>query len=299
MQNVLASAPAMALAHHAAFHARLKGSTALYEVREAASLDTIAKSIEAMGKGFEEYKKANDERLAQIAKTGKADPVTEEKLNKIDTALNAIAEVRKQLEQMETRRLRPGADGAPGRRGETPEAEKYRKVFLKWVRAPHEPQNQMELRAASKALATTANVADEDGFESRAAQTVTSTGSAGGFALPEIIEREIARLSVDISPIRQIAMVRTVGSSDYKELFDVNGASFEWVGEAGTRNQTTTPDLAEVVPTMGLGSARPRASEESLDDLFFNVEEWLVASAAEAIAAGEGLAFVAGNGTNR
>jgi HK97 family phage major capsid protein len=140
---------------------------------------------------------------------------------------------------------------------------------------------------------------NDDGFETRAAQTVTSTGSAGGFALPEVIERTIARLSVDISPIRQISMVRTVGSPDYKELFDVNGAAFEWVGETDTRSQTNTPDLAEVAPTFGMASARPRASEESLDDLFFDVENWLVTSAAEAMAQGEGVAFVSGNGTKR
>jgi HK97 family phage major capsid protein len=104
---------------------------------------------------------------------------------------------------------------------------------------------------------------------------------------------------VDISPIRQIATVRTVGSPDYKELFDVNGSAFEWVGETGTRSQTNTPDLAEVALTFGMASARPRASEESLDDLFFDVESWLTQSAAEAMAQGEGLAFVSGNGTNR
>jgi HK97 family phage major capsid protein len=107
-----------------------------------------------------------------------------------------------------------------------------------------------------------------------------------------VIERQIARLSVDISPIRQIATVRTVGSPDYKELFDIGGGGFEWVGEGDTRNQTNTPDLAEVAPTFGMASAKPQASEESLDDLFFNVEDWLVMSAAEAIAAGEGAAFI-------
>ena len=104
---------------------------------------------------------------------------------------------------------------------------------------------------------------------------------------------------MDISPIRQIATVRTVGSPDYKELFDVNGAGFEWLGETDTRNQTNTPDLAEVAPTFGMASAKPQASEESLDDLFFDVESWLVSSAAEAIAQGEGVAFISGNGTKK
>jgi len=77
--------------------------------------------------------------------------------------------------------------------------------------------------------------------------------------------------------------VRLVGTSDYKELIDVGGGAFEWLGEGDTRNQTNTPDLAEVAPTFGMASAKPQATEESLDDLFFNVEDWLITSAAEAI----------------
>ena len=114
-----------------------------------------------------------------------------------------------------------------------------------------------------------------------------------------MLERQIARLSVDISDMRSICTVRTVGSTDYKELFDVNGAAFEWVGETDTRNQTNTSDLAEVAPTFGMASAKPQATEESLEDLFFDVEGWLVQTASEAIGQGEGAAFVAGNGTKK
>jgi HK97 family phage major capsid protein len=258
----------------------------------------IAEAIEKIGRTFDEYKATNDARLEQIARRGAADVVTEEKLARMDAALDQLAELKKQVEQVETRAARPGGAGSRDGVSEAPEARTYRNLFLRWVRNPTDERAKIELRNARKALEAKAG-GDDDGFETRAVQTVTSTGSAGGFALPEIIERQIARLSVDISPIRQIATVRTVGSPDYKELFDVNGAAFEWVGEAGARSQTNTPDLAEVAPTFGTASARPRASEESLDDLFFDVESWLISSAAEAMAAGEGLAFVNGNGSNR
>ena len=258
--------------------------------------EALAGAIEKIGVAFNEYKAANDARLAEIAKRGTADPLLDDKLKRIDEVLDAQAEMKSRLEQAETRAARPGGAGAAANDNDGPEAIAYRNAFLGWVRNPRDPRAEMKARETAKAL--TAKAANDD-FETRAVQTVTSTGSAGGFALPEIIERAIARLSVDISPIRQIATVRTVGSPDYKELFDVNGAAFEWLGEAATRNQTNTPDLAEVAPTFGLASARPRASEESLDDLFFNVEQWLIESAAEAIAAGEGTAFVSGNGTNR
>lgn len=281
-----------------AFRQKLAGSTALsYEKRDAggADLSKLADTIERMGKAWEEFKKTNDESLS------KRDTLLDEKLGRISTELDALGELKKSLERLETRASRPGGAGSRGDGpDESPEARTYRQLFMRWVRNPRDPQCYSEVRKAHKELrAKLPNQDDDRDWETRAVQTVTSTGSAGGFALPEVIERQIARLSVDISPIRQIATVRTVGSPDYKELFDVNGAAFEWVGEAGARSQTNTPDLAEVAPTFGMASARPRASEESLDDIFFDVESWLISSASDTIARGEGAAFVVGSGTNR
>jgi HK97 family phage major capsid protein len=71
------------------------------------------------------------------------------------------------------------------------------------------------------------------------------------------------------------------------------------MGETDARNQTNTPNLAEIIPTFGMASAKPQATEESLDDLFFNIEAWLIESAVEAIATGEGAAFIGGNGTKK
>jgi HK97 family phage major capsid protein len=214
----------------------------------------------------------------------------------MDEHINGLSEAKSRLEKLEAKLARPGAFGNGGEQRDSAEATEYKNAFLDWVRAPADHERQQRAAAAQKALEAKSKA---DGRETRAAQTVTTTGSAGGFALPEQIERAIARLSVDMSPIRQIATVRTVGTTDYKELFDVNGAAFEWVGETDTRNQTNTPDLAEVAPTFGMASAKPQASEESMDDLFFDVEGWLIDSAAEAIAQGEGAAFVSGNGTKK
>jgi len=273
----------------------------VYEKRDAPDLKKIGETIEKIGTAFDEYKKTNDARLAELKTKGSVDPLIEAKLAKMDADLDLLTELKSKLEKVETKLARPGAmTGGDREQRSTPEAEAYKGAFLAWVRNPGDPEVRTALQQRAKALRQVESKAGgDDGFETRATQTVTSSNSAGGFALPEVIERSIARLSVDISPIRQIATVRTVGSPDYKELFDVNGAAFEWVAEAGTRSQTNTSDLAEVAPTFGMASAKPQASEESLDDLFFNVEQWLIETAAEAIAQGEGSAFVSGNGTNK
>lgn len=238
--------------------------------------------VSGINTAFDEYKKTNDARIEAIkGNQGTAD--LDAKLAKMDAALDGMKSMQ---DKMETRMSRPGAfEGKQD--GETKEAMEYRQAFSEWARAPGNQERQQKAYNAQKAM------------EAKSAQVVTSTGSAGGFALPEVIERSIARLGIELSPIRGISTVRTVGSPDYKELFDLGGAGFEWIGETDTRAQTNTPDMAEVAPTFGMASAKPQATEESLDDLFFNVEDWIVSSAAEAIYAGEGAAFVSGNGTKK
>ena len=249
-------------------------------------LNEIKSLVEAQGKAFEEFKKANDSRIDAL-KDGKSVADQEAKLAKIEKDMAALDEQKARLEKLELKMARPGVFDGGKQDGETQAESEYRRAFVGWLRKPSDEAHSKAMNAFKSLEAT------------KATQTVTSTGSAGGFALPEVIERQIARLSVDMSPIRQIATVRTVGSPDYKELFDVNGAAFEWIGETDTRNQTNTADLAEVAPLFGMASAKPQATEESLNDLFFNVEDWLIASASEAIAAGEGAAFISGNGTKK
>lgn len=270
-------------------------SSVLYEKRDDPSIKSVADAIDKIATAFDEYKKTNDSRIAAI-KAGNSTADFDAKLAKMDEHIASLTEMKAKLEKMETKLARPGNMGGGRQEGESQESTEYRHAFLDWMRSPGDNERQQKAAATYKALEAKSKA---ESRETRSAQVITSTGAAGGFALPEVIERQIARLSVDISPIRQIATVRTVGGSDYKELFDIGGGAFEWVGENDTRNQTNTPDLAEVAPTFGMASAKPQATEESLDDLFFNVEDWLISSAAEAIGAGEGAAFVSGNGTKK
>lgn len=302
MTKMIKIGAVMAL-HLAALQAKM-ATGAAYEKREEATVGDLLKKLGEINTTFDEYKKTNEARLKAIEE-GRSTGDMDAKLAKMDQALDKLQEEKGQIEKLITKASRPGIAHGDREQRESAEAIAHRNAFFDWVRQPGNPERRDALYRAEKelkkaqALQHKARGDDGSGWEERASQTVTSTGSAGGFALPEQIERQIARLSVDISPIRQLATVRTVGSPDYKELFDINGAAFEWVGEAGTRNQTNTPDLNECAPTFGMASAKPHASEESIDDLFFDVENWLIESAGEAIGQGEGAAFVSGNGTNK
>jgi HK97 family phage major capsid protein len=285
---------AIMAAHFAAFQAKA-ATFGVYEKREDPSIKSVADALDKIATAFDEYKKTNDTRIEAI-KAGKGTAELDAKLARMDEHIDSINEAKTKLEKLEAKMNRPGAMHGDREQRESAEAIAYKNAFFDWVRAPGDQERQQRASVTQKALEAKRKA---DALETRSAATVTNVVAAGGYALPEIIERTIARLSVDISPLRQLAMVRTVGSSDYKELFDINGAGFEWLGETDARNQTNTPDLAEIAPTFGMASAKPQASEESLDDLFFDVEGWLIDSASEAIAQGEGAAFVAGNGTKK
>lgn len=281
--------------HFAAFQA--KAAAMPYEKREEPSLRSVTEAIDKINTAFTEYKKTNDERIEAI-KAGKSTADFDAKLAKMDEAMTSLSEQKARLEKVETKLARPGAFSGGGDREqrESQEETDYKNAFFDWARAPKDYDREQRMSQAYKALEAK-SVAD--GREKRSAQVVGSNNAAGGYALPKIIESTIARLSVDISPIRQIATVRQVGTTDYHELFDIGGAGFEWVGEGDTRNQTNTPDMQEVAPTFGMASAKPQASEESLDDLFFNVEDWLTSSVTESMTAGEGAAFIVGNGVKK
>ena len=90
-----------------------------------------------------------------------------------------------------------------------------------------------------------------------------------------------------------------IGSGDVRFLVNLRGATSGWASESGSRTASSTPSLREIVPTGGELYAYPKASNWSLDDIFFNVEAWLAEEVGEAFAVAEGQAVISGNGSDK
>ena len=212
---------------------------------------------------FEAYKEANDERLAQIERR-RGDPLLEEKVARIDAALDTVL----------VKQARPalGHDRTQGAGG-----REHKAAFESYVRS-----------GESAGLRT---------LETKA----MSIGSApdGGYLVPPETETEIGRRLTAISPIRSIAGVREISGNVYKKPFMTAGPATGWVGETDARSQTTSPTLAELsFPAMEL-YAMPAASATLLEDAAVNIDEWIAGEVEQVFAAQEGTAFVSGDGTNK
>jgi HK97 family phage major capsid protein len=126
-----------------------------------------------------------------------------------------------------------------------------------------------------------------------------TTGDSGGFAVPREIDAAIGSVLRNVSPIRGIANVVTVGSAGYRKLVTTGGTPSGWASETAARPETATPSFVELAPPMGELYANPSASQAMLDDAAFDVEGWLASEIATEFARAEGQAFVSGSGINR
>ena len=58
----------------------------------------VKQVLDGLGKAFEEYKATNDQKLDEISKKGSADPLTEEKLKKLDDTMDQYEDIKSRVE---------------------------------------------------------------------------------------------------------------------------------------------------------------------------------------------------------
>lgn len=254
----------------------------------------IKQAIDQTGYAFEEFKKTNDARLKALSEGNESKAAElDQKLSRIEADLKKSTEVkataeremqflRERVEELESK----GA--SPGRTAVQKLEDEYKSAFTGWVRSRGQSvDDERKMSEIQRRVATE--------FK----DVTIGSGAGGGFGVPEEISREIEKHELKFSPVRSLVKVVRAGTSDYKELLAINGATSGWVGESGSRTATTTPTLREIAPTHGELYAYPQASEWSLDDVFFNVESWLAESVGESFAVAEATAVISGNGTNQ
>lgn len=250
--------------------------------------------IGALLSTFEEFKRQNDERLKAIERKGRADTLDEQKVDRINRALDReIRKLERNLRQrktanygnmqrkaltpMQKKALETGVrrqrfDLKPSARGVDPQ---HKAAFLNFMRSGAEGP----MRAVMQRKAAT-----------------LGTSPDGGYLVHSELEMMIDRLVSEVSPIRQVASVQSISGASLRKPWSPGGATAGWVGETSNRPQTTTPTLNILeFPAMEL-YAMPAATQTLLDDAAVNIEEWLANEVQITFAEQEGAAFVNGDG---
>lgn len=232
--------------------------------------DEIKGLIEAQGRAFEEFKSTVNAEIEAKSK-GSVDALFADKFTTLNASLDDISA---KLAAAEKKSARPVA----GASNMTDAQIEHKAAWRKWA-------------------ADGEGVAELKSLEQKAYSI--SVNADGGFALPKEIDSMIGELLVDISPIRALSTVVTVGTTNYNKIVDINGMASGWVAETAARTTTNSSQFANISPTMGTLYANPAATQDSLDDAFFNLEAHIAQEIAQEFARAEGAAFIVGTGTNQ
>ncbi len=225
-----------------------------------------------MHRAFEAFRETNDERLTQIEQRMASDVVTEDKLSRIDRALD---ETKRRLDRALLDQSRPRLAAETKQDDHT--RREHKEAFRNYMRS-----------------------GDSSGLKMLEEKAMSgSSGADGGFLVTPAAETDILRRMANISPIRAIATVREISTSTYRKAFSTTGPAAGWVAETNTRPTTANQQIADMsFPAMEL-YAMPAATQNLLDDTIVDIEQWIASEIDTVFAEQEGTAFVNGSGINK
>lgn len=223
-----------------------------------------------MHREWESYRKENDARLDEVKKNGASTAYVEEKLTKINAALDAAEKkFAAALADFEAKAKTPPNPKA--------EIEKKREEY-------HTAYNGY-LRKGDRAPEVKALIASND--------------ETGGYLIPEEVQAGLIKTITEMNPIRRVARVVPCGTRGIKFNTRTGTFSAVWVSEQGTRAETTGFKLGQKEIPVHEFYALVDISTQNLDDSGYDLEGIIREEASEQLAVAEETAFLLGNGVGK
>jgi HK97 family phage major capsid protein len=238
---------------------------------------------------FTEFKEANDRQLAAKA-DGRAFGDLAAKVDKLSTVFDKFepmnqrvtlsnqqqAAMQEQLDRVETILSRPGGVGS------SDGARSVREMMAAFDRVLRRPDR---------------DPADMDVL--RHMNTLIKGNDAGsGYLLaPPDMQKDILKNIIEVTPMRAICAVKTIGSQSYKRPKRTNPMSATRVGEQGTRTNTGDPSYGMLEILSPEMFARVEVSQQMLEDSDYDLLGELRMEAAEQFGYKEGFESINGTGS--
>ncbi|NEH72277.1 phage major capsid protein [Rhizobium leguminosarum] len=247
----------------------------------------LKSDLEALTRGVEAKHEAIEKKVAEI-------------LAKAETEAKAILEIEKKLN-------RPGFGGG---------AEAQAKLALEateFKRTAMSRRGELKLNTSLKPEDTNVEEykAYQDAFKmslrrevnmlSQEEQKAMLVGSDpdGGYLTPTATSSRIITKVYETSPIDELAYHETITTDAIEIAVDTDEAGAGWVGETDARPETSTPQVGvQRIPVFEI-YAKPKATQQLLEDAGIDIEAWLERKVAEKFARMRALAFISGNGIKK
>lgn len=250
----------------------------------AAEQEEIKKGFESIKTELKTYQDENDKRLKEIEKKGSASGETEQKLKRIDEVLHKLEERQEKIQTVLNR-----APEGKGKEEESNEIKTRRQEIMHKLFKKGENALSLEEREFY-----TKNY-------SEAERKFLSVGSDpdGGYLVTPEMSSEIGKKLFETSPMRQECSVIQISSDAFEELADYDEVDVERGNEVSTRSTTDASQLSKIRIPVHEMYAKPKATQQLLEDAGMNVESWLQGKVADKFSRTENTDFVSGSGVGR
>jgi len=260
-------------------------------------LSEIKNLVESQGTTWEQYKKANDERLAKLEK-GEGTADIEAKLAKMDEDLTKAGN---ELKELTLKAQRPGVSAETAEKS----AKELDRFNAKAKAAAIEggksftPLSADQYGAYKQALDTMIRYGEKGMTPDQLKAINVGTATQGGFLIGEEMESGIDRVVHRYSSMRQVATVRSIGQASYKKLVKVSGTSGATRGgENTTPTNGTTPSWVELEFKPGTYVSEQRITSEALEDIVQDIGADLEEEIGIEFSEMEGQDVITGDGLN-
>ncbi|MFG1349087.1 phage major capsid protein [Xanthobacter autotrophicus] len=280
---------------------------ALLEHKDDNAIGEVKRAVDELMSSHQKFVETNDTRLKEIEKRGVADPLTVEKLAKIEkdidkyeglsakfakaelamkAAQDEAKEAKDHADELEKRLNRPGAGGAD-------RADILKKNVNTWARAVIDANTKGVINLSpdqQKAL---------DAVATEMKSMSVSNDTTGGYLAPSEYVREIIKGVTEMSPARSLARIRTTGAKSVMIPKRTGQFAARRVGETETRTETDGLRFGMIEITAPEMYALIDISTQNLEDTVFDLEAEISGEATEQFAVREGMEFVSGTGVGQ
>jgi HK97 family phage major capsid protein len=283
------------------------------EYKTTPDITDVPKIVTELGAAFEEFKSTHTDEIKQL-KAGAVDVLTREKLERLDTSLNTLSELKEvverklpaRLDQMEAKVARAmlGLSGGVDTNKSAAELSAFNiavksfcSVKNRQAPADFDPSGYDQYKAAFKNYLRKGDRALTPD-EWKAASVVGDPD--GGYLVPADSTGRIVARMFETSPLREDAAIQVISSDALEGIYDLQpGVSGGWVSEKAARPETNTPQLGQWRIEVAAQYANPAATQRILDDGAIDVAAWLERKTADIMGRTENAAFVNGDGSGK
>jgi len=138
------------------------------------------------------------------------------------------------------------------------------------------------------------------GIENFSKKSLNASDENGALLLPKDTANKIEETIKYISPMRAICRKITISGNSVDILVDDKNLDAGWSGkDTEERLETDAPKFRKISIAVNEIYARPKASQQLLDDSKVDIEQWLIAKIAEKFAMLENQSFLNGDGNDK